>query len=185
MQNFHLTHIAVNLLLIVVMAIQPIAVCLAGVSCAGGGSSVTSSACQGCGCCEVERVGDRCSCCSRPHPREIQDPANGGCCRSDHESTSTSDSNAECRDKAVPGTMDAVESRFHSVCMCGRESQPLSDPIPSRNSSETRDNLSIQAASDFNQLDSGSDHLLATTERSAGALLVPRFSQVVFCVWRL
>ena len=66
--NFHtilmarLTRIAVNLLLIVAITIQPTTVRALQKACSGDCSSQFT--CQGCGSCEVESPAGRCGCCS-------------------------------------------------------------------------------------------------------------------------
>jgi hypothetical protein len=186
MRNFHLTHIAVNLLLIVALAIQPVAVCLANVDCAVGCSNGTAFACQGCGCCEVERANDRCCCCSGPTRIENEENPEEGCCSSKHRADAKSESSTEDTDEKSAIGIASVEDAagVRSICLCEQDSQPLSDSTPRRPVSENRDTLSLES----HDLDEGvwnCGQLLATTQYGEDVPVSVRFSQVILCIWRL
>jgi hypothetical protein len=186
MRNFRPTHVAVNLLLIVALAIQPLAECLANVDCSGVDSLTTTFTCQGCGCCEVEHAADRCCCCSGPTQSEVEETVATGCCRSKHKADAKSESSSEELDdepaEMIAGV--AADSGLRSVCLCGRDSQPLSDSSPPRPTSENRDRLALGAS----VLDKSRWNLgpsLATSQYAADLSVPQCFSQVILCVWRL
>jgi len=156
MRNFHLTHIAVNLLLIVTLAIQPLAVCMANVVCSAGCSDASLS-CQGCGCCEVERAGDRCCCCSGPAEPNQEETLEASCCSS---------------------------TGVRSICFCACDSQPLSDSAPRRIANENRETLSLGSRSLDEGL-RDRRHLLVASEYAVDMPVPLRFSQVILCIWRL
>ena len=182
MRNFHLTRIAVTLLLIVALAIQPVAVCLANVECGGGCSEAATFTCQGCGCCEVERADDRCCCCSgsgQEAPEETTEPS---CCSGKHKEPQANDSRGNA-DEASATSIAPVEPGLRSICLCEQGSTPLSDSSPRQPTSENRDSLS--PASDLDDTAWGRDRLLAASHYAAGVPPTHRFSQVVLCIWRL
>ena len=183
MRNFHLTRIAVTLLLIVALAIQPVAVCLANVECAEGCSDPVTLTCQGCGCCEVERADDRCCCCGGTTDEVEVETTEPSCCSSKHQDSGASDSFNDA-DETSATAIAPIESGFRSICLCEQDSQPLSDSSPRRPSSEHRDTFSL-ATSDIEDSVWGCDHLLAASQYATSVPPTHRFSQVMLCIWRL
>jgi hypothetical protein len=186
MRNFPITRAAVNLLLIVALAIQPVAVCMANVDCVAVCSNTTTFICQGCRCCEVEQSDDRCCCCSGPAQAEKDHKAEASCCSSEHDSSAKRDPSTADLDEAPAAAIAPGENTagIRSICWCEQDSQPLSDSSPRRPTSENRDSLSLESS----DLDEGAwnrKQLLAATQYGAEVLVPTRFSQVILCVWRL
>lgn len=183
MRNFPLTHIAVSLLLIVVLAIQPIAICFASAACVADGSNPSTSTCQGCACCEVARSDDLCCCCRAPAQTGQKDEAESSCCSSNGKASAKSDSAAEELANESAGAIENATG-VGSICLCEQDRQPLSDSSPRRPASENRVSLSIGSA-DLGERAWSHEQLLAATQYAAGVPIPTRFSQVVFCIWRL
>jgi hypothetical protein len=182
MRNFHLTHIAVNLLLIVALAIQPVAVCMANVECATGCSDTTFT-CHACGCCEVEQVDDRCSCCSGPAEPNPEEPLEASCCSSQHNAAETTTKDV---DEESEVAIDSVEcaAGVRSICLCGLDSQPLSDSAPRRIANENRETLSL-GSHNLDEDVCNRRHLLVASKYAADVPVPMHFSQVILCIWRL
>lgn len=185
MRNFRLTHIAVNLSLIVAMMVQPVAVCFAS---AGGVSSCTNSqhdsfTCPGCGCCEVETASDRCCCCAGSAKTEPNAPVKSSCCSSKHESE-TADVEATTDTKPSKSVITPAKSGVKSICLCEQRSQPLPDPSPRRTSSDSRDIISLDVLDfDQNAWDGNASSLVS--KHCACTAFSPHYSQIVLCIWRL
>ncbi len=182
MRNFHLTHIAVTLLLIVSLAVQPLAVCLAGVACASGCSEPPAFSCPGCGCCDVEGAGDRCCCCSGSAQTAPAETAEPSCCSRKHREPQASDSSRNA-DEASATSITPVEPGLRSNCLCEQAPPPLSDSSPRQTTSESRDTLAL--ASDLDDAVLGRERLLAASHYVTSVPPTHRFSQVVLCIWRL
>ena len=88
MGNFPLTRTALNLLLIVALAIQPVAACAVTADCSVRCSESDTFMCPGCGCCEVEQANDRCCCCSGTAKVTETKSAKPSCCSHDQSSDS-------------------------------------------------------------------------------------------------
>jgi hypothetical protein len=178
MRIFRPTHIAVNLLLIVALAIQPVAVCLAGVVGGPACSEPGRFTCQGCGCCEVERPDGRCCCCSGPADAE---EVEASCCSSNHDSAENSEASPE---QQTASSIAPGDAGVRSICLCEQRSPPLSDSSPRRPTTEDRDVVSLESI-DLHGYAWNSGRLVA--KRQATAPLVPpsHFAQVMLCIWRL
>lgn len=185
MRNFHLTRIAVNLLLIVALAIQPVAVCLGNVvGGVAGCSQAGAFTCQGCGCCQVDDADDRCCCCSGPVEEEVDQATESSCCSGSHIASEESESSPENVDDGGVTAIGPIETGVRTICLCNRAPQPLSDSSPRRATSDDRDSLSVgSTALDANVWDSGP--LLATTHDRANLPVTLHFSQSMLCIWRL
>lgn len=175
MRNFHLTHIAVNLSLIVALAIQPVAVCLASVDGASGCSNAPLSE-PACGCCDPDETNDCDCCCSHAvESKRSTTPPSGSCGHADANLAAPTPN---------AGLAVAVDARFRSVCLCEQEAPPLSDSSPRRRGSETRDTFVLVSTvaepgpSDHAQRD-------AFTMRGTGPSLPVHFTQIMLCIWRL
>jgi hypothetical protein len=181
MRNFHLTRIAVNLLLIVALAIQPVAVCLADVGGGSGCSETGTVTCQGCGCCEVERADDRCCCCSGAAEPEAKEEVEPSCCSGTHHAADESE--VSTGQESAP-SIAPIDTGVRSTCLCQQESQPLSDSSPRRPTNENRDLVSLDS-SDRDESGWNSEHLIAKRLAEAEPAAPSRFAQVMLCIWRL
>ncbi len=178
MRNFQPTQIAVNLLLIVVLAIQPIAICMAGGSSGSGCTSGVISDSSGCGCCAAGGSEEGGCCCCNSVSEEI---AQDSCCGAREESSATShlDSGEETSTAFV--VSEVLTQR--SICLCGHDSPPLSNSSTRYPASDHRDSLSNPIHLSWVVCES---HRLRTGfQSSTNALPTNRFSQVVLCIWRL
>lgn len=183
MRNLHITPIVVNLLLIVSLAIQPVAVCHASVACAPGSVNADSLTCLGCGNCDVSSAEDLCCCCSDPGGSGLEPSWKSDCCSSRHQTAATSDDDT---DDDIAAAIDSAErlAGLRAVCMCDQSSQPLGDSAPRRTTSENRDVFSIGSRGPDNDVvNSGRD--LAASSYTADVPVTTHFSQVVLCIWRL
>lgn len=186
MRNIRPTHLAVNLMLIVALAIQPVAVCLAGVDCSAVGSLTSTFRCQGCGCCQVEHAADRCCCCCRPIQSEVDVTVETGCCSIRHQADAkvarSSESLHDQPAELIAGV--TADSGLRSVCLCGRDSQPLGDSAPPRPTSENRDRLALGASVPEKSI-WNLGRLLAISQYAADSSVPQCCSSVILCVWRL
>ena len=139
MRNFHVTRIAVTALLIVALAIQPVAVCLASVECYRGCSDSAALPSQDCRCFEVAHSDDRC-CCSAPSENVEAEATESSCCSSKHMESEPAGSPSDADDATSTAP---VTSGLRSTCLCEQASQPISDSSPRRPSSQHRDTLSL------------------------------------------
>ncbi len=184
MRKIHPTAIAVHFLLIVVLAIQPWAVCMAKVDRASGCASTSSFTCQGCGCCEVQRAADRCCCCSGPIEVKTQEKAEASCCSRKHEAFTDSEPWDEYLDSAVATTIVPEDGGVRSICLCSPADHPLGDSSPRRPARDNRDRIAL-GSTDLDQGVWNRGRLLAATQYFADLPVPERFSQVVLCIWRL
>ena len=179
MRNFHLTRIAVIPLLIVAVAIQPMAVCLANV----GGKSACSQpgtfTCQGCGCCEVERLNERCSCCSGPTEADADKEVDANCCG---EKQDTSDQSKDSSEQE--SSISQIDIGLQSICLCEQNSQPLSDSSPRRPTCENRDIVSLESNA-LNGSAWNAGHLTGTSQFASPLPPAFHFAQIMLCIWRL
>jgi hypothetical protein len=192
MPNFPLSHIAVNLSLIVAMFVQPVAFCLTGTACGNVGPSVEGRSAQGCVCCDVGNTVNRCCCCKiesqadRSYVNNKDALADLGNAMLPREQR---DGNVEspARPWVVAGSSILVVSIdsgaiTRPVCQCELVPQPLSEST-------------AHAASDVRHLslhgvlgDSSGWDLrlpLQANLHSINAALPTHFSQRHLCVWRL
>lgn len=181
MRNFHLTHIAVKLSLIVTLAIQPVALCLANV---GGGSgwletgTVTG---QGCGCCDVRDANKHCCCCSGTAESGAKEEVEPGCCSGNHHAAA--ESKASTGQKLRP-SIAPIDTELRSICLCDEESQPLSDSSTRRITGKNRDLVSLESPG-RNGSGWNSQHLTAKGQAKSASAPQSRLTQVVLCIWRL
>ena len=195
MGNFPLTHIAVNLSLIVAMAIQPVAACMVSVDRSASCSERDNFMCPGCGCCEVEQADDRCGCCAQA-PDELgtandaeQEASEPSCCSHD-ESANTESSNVSSDEfdttAAASKRSEPAESEsgVRSVCCCMQSSQPLSDSSPRRPVSENRTSLVVGYVGAVGA-DADEQQLRPPACNATDIRALPHFSQILFCIWRL
>ena len=181
MRNFHLTHIAVNLSLIVALAIQPVAVCLANVGGGSGCSETGTVMCQGCGCCEVDRADDRCCCCGGPAESAEKEEVEASCCSEKQNDHDKKKSSSEQRSVS---SMETVDAGVRSICLCEQQSQPLSDSSPRRTTSENRDLVSLEST-DLDGCGWNFENLVAKGQTESVPAARSHFAQVVLCIWRL
>ena len=185
MRNFHLTRIAVNLSLIVALAIQPLATCAVTAECSVRCSASDTVICPGCGCCEVEDANDQCCCCTGT----AEGAAEQSCCS--HDEMADADvfgpPSADSETPEPPCELsdsDDSQSSVQSLCLCEQNSQPLSDSSPRRPVSEIRTSFAI---AHIGPVGADRDHRLsiATARGGTNAIEIAHFSQIVLCIWRL
>ena len=175
MQNFQPTQIAVNLLLIVVLAMQPVASCMAGGSV---GQDCGSGESTGCGCCQTGGSEDlrSCCCCATTADENVQD----SCCSS-HEDSSANDLSQAAEEASA---MQVVSETFvPQPCVCGNRIPPLSDSSPRHPTCDHRDSLSVSIHIDWG--DDESHRLRTEFWLSTHPPSTNRLSQMVLCIWRL
>lgn len=177
MRNFHLTRIAVILLLIVAVAIQPVAVCLANVGGAGCSLSGTLMG-PGCGCCVVESAVDRSCCCCGAAKAEERRKIEPSCCSGKHDAVDESEVSTGQESAA---SISPVDTGVRLICLCEQQPQPLSDSSPRRPTSENRDLVSLES----NDLGESGWHLIARWQAESAPVAPSHFAQVMLCIWRL
>ena len=185
MRNLHPIDIAVNLCLIVAMAIQPVATCFVGAGEASNCSEVGQDlfTCGGCGSCDVETDTKRCCCCASAEAVKPKAASETQCCSSSDEMRSESQV-ADQTDHSIGKSIKPVERDNCQVCLCGRSSESLPDPSPRRCSSENRDTLSVHPPNELGAI----RDLLRTPARSKQREFEVRShhqTQAVLCIWRL
>ena len=192
MGNFPLTRIALNLSLIVALAIQPVAACAVTADCSVRCSESDTVMCPGCGCCEVEKVNDRCCCCSGTAEPAEKKAAKPSCCSHD-ESSDLSDLDVFSPPRADLETpepacelsdSDESETTLQSLCLCEQNSQPLSDSSPTRPVNESRASLAIRFSGPVGA-DSDSRLSLSIARDGKDVPALAHFSQILLCIWRL
>lgn len=189
------THIAVNLLLIVAVTMQPGLAYALGQHCSAGVS--TGFTCQGCGCCKVQSETAKCPCCNseasdkedgccghvRQHEDRVATFANDPFAGMELEEGSVPDESEQPRDDNQPHIQAADTLSLAAACDCVTAPEPFDAPAPRSATIELRDVITVSVA-----------HCDATTaERPPLASLFDvahrpitlHFSQIVFCVWRL
>ena len=191
MQLFRITRSAVIPLLIVALAIQPVALCLADrgaqAACLKVTSSVkansaesSSATCQGCGRCNVERPAERCCCCNSEPESAAKEEVGTSCCSEEH-AAETRSSSPEQQSASTPASVDAA---VRSICLCGQRSQPLSDSSPRCPTSENRDHAACDSTViDESQWDA--DGLMPIGPTELATAVSSDFAQVMLCIWRL
>lgn len=185
-------HIAVNLLLIVVMTVQPGLVYGLKRDCSVGASS--GFTCTGCGCCKVQSETENCPCCSGEATND-----EGGCCGNEHPVEASCEDPFEGveiqkgplpEDVTSPCTNDdpqvqaAGDTALATACHCIVAPEPLNLPMPRSPASELRDVSAVSIAYVANVAASERSSLSSTFEL-AQPPIEPHFSQIAFCVWRL
>jgi hypothetical protein len=185
MQNLHPIHIAVNLCLIVAMAIQPLATCFGGASESSNCAEVEQNlfTCHGCGSCDVESDTKRCCCCASAEGVKPKAAAEPGCFRGS-DGVRSKTQVADWADKTIAKSIEPVDGEIWQVCLCSRSSESLPDPSPRRGTSENRDTLSIDPPDALRAM----RDLLRTPARSKQSEFEVRSlhqTQAVLCIWRL
>lgn len=178
MRNFQPTQIAVNLLLIVVLAIQPVASCMASGSVGRDCGSGEISGDSGCGCCQAGGSGDLRSCCCRASAAE--ENTQDSCCSSHEDSLLNGLSKAAEETSALQVVSETFTPQ---PCLCGNRFPPLSDSSPRYPTCDHRDSLSVSIHIDWGDYES---HRLR--KKSWSSTFPPstnRLSQMVLCIWRL
>ena len=199
-------HIAVNLLLIVALTLQPGLAYAVQQHCSAG--IVGGIACQGCGSCKVHSESAKCPCCGV----EAADKQ-GGCCghRDQHtcgDSTVTSAPFAGMMPEVGPATenpvpkirapQDSVQlcdddrpqvrtasaTALAVCCHCVSAPEPSGGPVPRSSTPELRDVLTITICCDGDEILSAQPPL-SPAFNVAHRPVVDHFSQIAFCVWRL
>lgn len=195
------THIAVNLLLIVAVTMQPSLAYGLQQDCSAGVS--TGYTCQGCGCCKVQAETAKCPCCSGEATKE-----EGGCCghghKNQHRVATFADDpfdGMELQEGPVPVDSVPVEREQPSgertthiqaadlvalaaACHCVTAPEPFNAPVPRSPATELRDVLTVNIACVADVATSVQPPLSASFEFARGPI-EPHFSQIAFCVWRL
>jgi hypothetical protein len=195
-----LTRIAVKLLLIVSVAMQPTFAIALSEGCSAG--CMAPFLCQGCGHCGVEKLPDSCSCCSGQPVEDVPEQEHA-CCghdRADEQPVSPKSVDNSVADSGVAVDLvpsespcctskEAIESSAKktvvvSTCNCVQAPETPYDPAPRPTSPEIRELVSCELA-------------IATVERTGNqssvfsncddvhAVAMPHFTQIAFCVWRL
>ena len=199
-----LTRIAVNLLLIVAITIQPTTVRALQKACSGDCSSQFT--CQGCGSCEVESPAGRCGCCSGHSDVGSNEESNeeiASCCghgsatehgiASKFEDDPFADmemANGPAADDSLLRCADDQLATFAnsplvvSGCRCLHAPEVPLAPAPRSPANEVRDLVSLGFASSLiadskQQLPS----VAAIDDGPPSAIL--HFAQIELCVWRL
>ena len=195
-----LIRIAVNLLLIVAITIQPTMVRALQKACSGDCSSQFT--CQGCGSCEVESPAGRCGCCSG-HSDVGSNEEIASCCghgsatehgiASKFEDDPFADmemANGPAADHSLLRCADDQLATFAnsplvvSGCRCLHAPEVPLAPAPRSPANEVRDLVSLGFASSLiadskQQLPS----VAAIDDGPPSAIL--HFAQIELCVWRL
>ncbi|MCM2369971.1 hypothetical protein [Aporhodopirellula aestuarii] len=170
MSNSLSIRIAVNLCLIAVMVIQPMAIAVAQTPCAQASCFQEDTVCHACKCCEVKTAGQLC-----------------GCCRGKVETTEDT-SHSCCRKSKSPEpevVEDAGTTPVLRVCTCGIRSEPVA-PAPIRVPVPQVRDLEVVAYLDHVGLDESElNRPYDVTSRLPIGDLAPHFSQRFLCVWRI
>lgn len=195
------THIAVNLSLVVALTIQPAFAYVTGQDCSADCTS--GFTCQGCGCCDVRSETAKCSCCT---PKPTNDHSHGGCC-GHGQSRQTGMLNqseddpfagvafedplpdqteepAQTSDGDDQPIVAAAAPTLSTSCNCVRSSEPLDAPVQRPPLTELRDILSLNNAL-CGVVDSVDKPPHAWSHDSTQPTITPHFSQIALCVWRL
>ena len=199
------THIAVNLSLIVALTMQPAFAYVVGQDCSADCTS--GFTCQGCGCCKVQSETSKCPCCSG----ESEDGhKHDGCCghvhdgkrqHSDDLSIDEADPFAgmlleegpvpeqnQRRDQPLEDqrqpTIKAAAPALAAACNCVTRPEPHEAPVPRSPVTELRDLLSLDIVV-CGVMDPAEKPPLGSSLDDPHPAVAPHFSQVAFCVWRL
>ncbi len=195
-----LTRIAVNLLLIVAITIQPTMVRALQKGCSDDCSSQFT--CQGCGSCEVESPAGRCGCCSG-HSDVSSNEESASCCghgsTTEHGIASTSEvdpfadmemANGPAADDSLLRCSDDQLATFAnrplvvSGCRCLHAPEVPYAPAPRSPANEVRDLVSLGFASSL-IADSKQQLPSVSAFDSGPPSAILHFAQIELCVWRL
>ena len=189
MGNFPLTRIALNLSLIVALALQPMATYGTMAGCWAKCSASDALMCPGCGCCEVQDRNDRCCCCRDTDNAAEKEAAKPSCCS--HDESSDSDvSDAPSADSQKHqhvcelSDSKASELGVRSVCACEQNPQPLSESSPTSPVKESRTSQGVGYVG-MKGSENGGWLSLSTVRDRTDVSALAHFSQIVFCIWRL
>ncbi|WP_147870568.1 hypothetical protein [Stieleria maiorica] len=186
-------HIAVNLLLIVVVTMQPSLAYVLQQDCSAG--VATGFTCQGCGCCAVQSETAKCPCCSGEATSEEDECCGHGRKNQHHLSTFADDpfEGMELQEGPVPVDSEQPTGEHASriqvaalaaACHCVTAPKPFDAPVPRSPATELREVLTVNIACVVDFATSVQPPLSGSFE-FARRPIQPHFSQIAFCVWRL
>lgn len=197
-RNFHtilmarLTRIAVNLTLIVTIAIQPSMVFALRKACAARCASQFT--CQGCGGCQVDTSGDRCGCCGG-NTDVNSDDESASCCghssvRDDSPFVETEIANGPV-DEQAPSCYTAEDlgtssksTAVETGCHCLHAPETPCAPVPRSPAGEVRDLVSLGLPFSVNAVPR-EQRLCVRAFGDVLSLAILHFAQIELCVWRL
>ncbi len=191
LHHFPLTRLLLNLCLVVVMAIQPVAFATAQGSCGDTQSDCKEFKCSSCQCCDVLGEQELCGCCGGASDSDA-------CCGgSQHQVESQSDEPVvDPTFGEISPVVPVANRQYHSSiaevghvqvtgCRCGVRSEPAA-PAPVRIPvEELRETVLIAFLSDS---DLAGQSIVGAPRSCLGSgigSLAPHFSQRNLCVWRL
>lgn len=194
------THIAVNLLLIVAVTMQPSLAYGLQQDCSDRVS--TGYKCQGCGCCKVQSETVKCPCCSGEATKD-----DGSCCghaEEEHHAATFADDpfdgmelqegpdpqasllghpkQTSCESAAQVKATDLAA--IAAACNCIMAPEPFNAPVPGSPATELRDVLTLSIVCVVDVATSVQPPRSGSCEYARGPV-EPHFSQIAFCVWRL
>jgi len=179
----HLTRFAVNLSLIVSLAFQPVAACLASVDCASDCTRSRSHPSHACGCCQADRADSSCCCgVERSQSKAIAQRGSTCCGKADDSSTPTGMLTADASSRLNAVFAREQASALRTVCLCEQDASPFGDSSPRRNTVENRESV-LLAWINFDERARG--------QRVPASQFGPRLpvsshhSQLMLCIWRL
>lgn len=190
------THIAVNLLLIVTVTMQPSLAYGLQQDCSAG--VATGFTCQGCGCCTVQSETAKCPCCSSEATDE-EDACCGHGRKNQHRVATFADDpfeGMELQEGPVhfgakqPSDNDTVQfqaanlAALAAACHCVTAPEPFNAPVPRSPATELRDVLTVNIACVADVATSVQPPLSGPFEL-ARRPIEPHLAQIAFCVWRL
>ena len=190
------THIAVNLLLIVAVTMQPGLAYALGQHCSAGVS--TGFTCLGCGNCKVQLETASCPCCSGEATTD-----EGECCghgqKKRHRVETFGDdpfTGMELQKGPVPEDTELPRYEHSSqvkaddvvalstACHCVTAPEPFDAPVPRSPTTELREVLAVHVAC-VGDVSVSEEPPLSSFFECARRPVEPHFAQIAFCVWRL
>ena len=191
-------HIAVKLLLIVAMTLQPVMACVG--KCCGRVGCGSETECTGCACCQVHEEAEKCTCCrKRPaEPRPLHAccrcssegplPVNGAKSESDEPvgELTVDDGRSLDPNPASHGmkSQRAVYSIGPNACHCRCSSEKYAVPLTRSMQLELLDLMvmDLHVCLD-NELTAKPSTSLPV--KGTQSVRLPHFSQISYCVWHL
>lgn len=185
--------IAVNFLLIVILAMQPVIACPTSQTCSVG--SGLGRTCQGCGCCKVRSETEKCPCCSKKpipsavdrdcghHPPQKKQQNKPSALRLRHKA----DTGAKLETLEVAPIEHltlGVTQAISDGCTCVASPKPCEAPVPRSPIAELADVLSLNIVSS-GTVDSATKPPQISFVDVPSVVTTRRFSQLSLCVWRL
>lgn len=168
----------VNLLLVVILTIQPSIACVLQRSCSSDGTP--GNECPGCGCCEVESKSDRCSCCRHPEHRKDATHSEESDCCGYRSSQGTAD--VDCDDDSEQ-TAALNSPSVRPECLCFRNPAPLGEPVPPSPLNKIRDQIirpiNFVAADSKERFPSNLGYDVVSVAATLDS------TQITLCVWQL